>query len=182
VSQSSPPPRSTGLDDGISCDNSEFKLLAYSTSRQVLDYSTRGTYLLGRRLCHLQHLGNTLARQIARLPRRCRETSLQASRWILDKGGIGQPRSAEPGPQLKSLLQHFPVLLIRRIFNGHGIVTFADFTAFFGLALALLCTIYSSRRGSWVGDNLAMSSCSKRLGLVLLLQSNQYPEAEVIGY
>jgi hypothetical protein len=36
------------------------------------------------------------------------------------------------------LLQHFPVLLIGRIFNGDGIVTFADFTAFFGLALALL--------------------------------------------
>jgi hypothetical protein len=73
---------------------------------------------------------------------------------VLDKGDIGQPRSAEPGPQLKSLLQHFPVLLIERIFNGDGIVTFADFTAFFGLALALLWNICKSRRGSWVGDKL----------------------------
>jgi hypothetical protein len=138
VSQSSPSPRSTGSDDGISCDNSEFKLSAYNTSRQVLDYSTRGTYLLGRRLCHLQLLGDTFACHIAHLPLRCRETSLQASWWIHDKGDIGQPRSAEPGPQLKSLLQRFPVLLIGRIFNGDGIVTFANFTVFFGLALALL--------------------------------------------
>jgi hypothetical protein len=145
-----------GSDDGISCDNSEFKLSAYNTSRQVLDYSTRGTYLLGRRLCHLQLFGNTFARHIARLPRRRRETSLHASRWLLDKGDIGQPRSAEPGPQLKSLLQRFLILLIRRIFNGDSIVTFADFTAFLGLALAraLLWNIYKSRRGSWVGDKL----------------------------
>jgi hypothetical protein len=112
MSQSSPSPRSTWSDDGISCGNSEFKLSAYNTSRQVLDYFTRGTYLLGCRLCHLQLLGDTFARHIARLPRRRRETSLQASRWILDKGGIGQPRSAEPGPQLKSLLQRLPVLLL----------------------------------------------------------------------
>jgi hypothetical protein len=46
--------------------------------------------------------------------------------------------SAEPGPQLKSLLQRFPVLLVGRIFNGDGIVTFADFTAFLGLVLAFL--------------------------------------------
>jgi hypothetical protein len=40
VSQSSPSPRSMGSDDGISYDNSEFKLSTYNTSRQVLDYST----------------------------------------------------------------------------------------------------------------------------------------------
>jgi hypothetical protein len=79
VSQSSPSPRSTGSDDGISCDNSEFKLSAYNTSKQVLDYSTRGTHLLGRRLCHFQLLGDTFARHITRPPQRCRETSLQAS-------------------------------------------------------------------------------------------------------
>jgi hypothetical protein len=55
---------------------------------------------------------------------------------------------------LKSLLQHLPVLLIGRIFNGDGVVTFADFTSLFGLALALLWNIYKSRRGSWVRDKL----------------------------
>jgi hypothetical protein len=88
------------------------------------------------------------ARHIARPPRRRRETSLQASRWIVDKGDIGQPRSAEPGPQLKLLLQRVPVLLVGRIFSGDGVVTLADFTAFLGLALALLWNIYKSRRGS----------------------------------
>jgi hypothetical protein len=53
VSQSSPSPWSTGSDDGFSCNNTEFKLSAYNTPRQVLDYSTRGTHLLGRSLCHL---------------------------------------------------------------------------------------------------------------------------------
>jgi hypothetical protein len=55
---------------------------------------------------------------------------------------------------LKTLLQRLPVLLIRRIFNSDGVVTFADFTAFLGIALALLWNIYKSRRGSWVGDKL----------------------------
>jgi hypothetical protein len=114
------------------------QLSAYKTSRQVLGYSTRGTHLLGRSLRHLQLLGDTFARHIARLPRRRRETSFQASRWILNEGNIGQPRSAEPGPQLKSLLKCFPIILILCIFKGDGVVTFADFTAFFGLALALL--------------------------------------------
>jgi hypothetical protein len=62
-----------------------------NTSSQVLDYSTRGAHLLRRSLGHLQLLGNSFARHIARPPRRRRETSLQASRWILDKGDMGQP-------------------------------------------------------------------------------------------
>jgi hypothetical protein len=70
------------------------------------------------------------------------------------RGDIGQPRSAEPRPQLKPLLQRLPILLVGGIFNGDGVVTLADFTALFGLALALLWNIYKSRRGSWVGDKL----------------------------
>jgi hypothetical protein len=104
MSQSSPSPRSMGPDDGISCKTREFNCQHTSASKQVLDYSTQGTDLLGHRFCHLQLLGDTFARHIARPPRWRRETSLQASRWIVDKGDIGQPRSAEPGPQLKSLL------------------------------------------------------------------------------
>jgi hypothetical protein len=126
----------------------------HKTLRQVLDYSTRGAYLLRRSLGDLQLLGDTFASHIERPPRRRGETSLQASRWIVDKGDIGQSRTAEPGPQLKTLLQRLPILLVRRIFNGDSVVTFADFTAFLGLALALLWNIYKSRRRSRIGDKL----------------------------
>jgi hypothetical protein len=51
-------------------------------------------------------------------------------------------------------LQRFPILLVGRIFYSDGVVTFANFTVFFGLALALLWNIYKSRRGSWVRDKL----------------------------
>jgi hypothetical protein len=72
------------------------------------------------------------------------------------RGDIGQPRSAEPGPQLKRLLECLPIFLVGCIINGDGVVTFADFTALFGLALALalLRNIYMSRRGSRVRDKL----------------------------
>jgi uncharacterized membrane protein len=45
-------------------------------------------------------------------------------------------------------LQRLPILLVGCVFNGDGVVTFADFTAFLRLALALLWNIYKSRRGS----------------------------------
>jgi hypothetical protein len=48
----------------------------HNTSRQVLDYFTRGAYLLRRSLGDLQLLGDTFARHIMRLPRRRRDTSL----------------------------------------------------------------------------------------------------------
>jgi hypothetical protein len=53
---------------------------------------------------------------------------------------------------LKPLLEHFPILLIRRIFNGDGVVTLADFAAF---PLALLRYIFKARRRSGVGDILS---------------------------
>jgi hypothetical protein len=49
---------------------------------------------------------------------------------------------------MKPLLQRLPILLVRHILNGDRIVTFADFAAFF--ALALLWYIYKPRRGCWV--------------------------------
>jgi hypothetical protein len=52
---------------------------------------------------------------------------------------MGQSRSTESGPQLKPLLERFPVFLIGRIFNGDGVVTLADFALFLHLAFALLC-------------------------------------------
>jgi hypothetical protein len=70
------------------------------------------------------------------------------------RGDIGQSRTTEPGPQLKTLLQCLPVLLVGRIFNGDSVITLADFTAFLSLVLALLWNIYKPRRGSWVGDKL----------------------------
>jgi hypothetical protein len=69
-------------------------------------------------------------------------------------GDVGQPRSAEPGPQLKPLLQRLPILLVGHIFYSDGVVTFSDFMAFFDLALALLWNIYKSGRRSWIGDEL----------------------------
>jgi hypothetical protein len=52
------------------------------------------------------------------------------------------------------LLKCFSILLVGCIFNGDGVVTFADFAAFFGLALAFLWNNYKLRRESWVGDIL----------------------------
>jgi hypothetical protein len=52
------------------------------------------------------------------------------------------------------LLQCLPVLLIGRIFNGDGVVTFADFTTFLALALVLFSNIYKSRRRRRIGDKL----------------------------
>jgi hypothetical protein len=40
------------------------------------------------------------------------------------------------------------------MFNGDTVVTFADFTVFLGLGLALFWNIYKLRRQSWVGDKL----------------------------
>jgi hypothetical protein len=44
----------------------KIQLSTRNTSRQVLDYFTRGTHLLGSDLCHLQLLGDTLLRHIVR--------------------------------------------------------------------------------------------------------------------
>jgi hypothetical protein len=51
---------------------------------------------------------------------------------------------------LKALLERLPILLVRCIFNGDGVVTIADFTVLLHLALSLLLNIFMSRRGSWV--------------------------------
>jgi hypothetical protein len=135
VSQSSPSPGSTGSDEGISWTTQKSFISIQNTSNQVLDYSTRGSYLLRCSLGHLQFLGDTLACHIARPPWRCRETGLQASRRIFDKRDVGQSRSAEPGPQPEPLLKRLPVLLVRGVFYGDSVVTLADFTALLPLPL-----------------------------------------------
>jgi galactitol-specific phosphotransferase system IIC component len=51
-------------------------------------------------------------------------------------------------------LECLPNLLVGYIFNGDGVITFADFAALLQFALALLRYIFKSRRGSWVRDIL----------------------------
>jgi hypothetical protein len=84
----------------------------HNIARQVLDYSTRRVYLLRRSLSDLQLLGDALACHVARPPWRRRQTSLQTSRRIVDEGGIGQSRAAEPRPQLEPLLKCFFIFLV----------------------------------------------------------------------
>jgi hypothetical protein len=49
---------------------------------------------------------------VVRLPRRCKQTSLQTSRRIVDEGDIGQSRPAKPRPQLEPLLKRLLVFLV----------------------------------------------------------------------
>jgi hypothetical protein len=76
-------------EGGISCKQRNFVFSIHKIERQVLDYSTRGLYLLRRGLSDFQLLGNALACHVARPPRRRRQTSFQTSRRIADEGGIG---------------------------------------------------------------------------------------------
>jgi hypothetical protein len=55
---------------------------------------------------------------------------------------MGQSRTTKSGPQLKPRLERFPILLVGCIFNGDGVVTLTDFTAFLHFALALLRYIF----------------------------------------
>jgi hypothetical protein len=101
---------------------------------------------LRRSLGDFQLFGDALACHIARPPRRRRQTSLQASRRIIDEGHVGQSRAAEPGPQLEPLLKRLLVLLVGRIFDDDSVITFADFATLLGLAFPLLRDIYKSGR------------------------------------
>jgi hypothetical protein len=72
VSQSPSSPWSTGSEGGISCKQRNFVVSIHNIERQVLDYSTRGIYLLRRGLSDFQLLGNALACHIAPPPRQRR--------------------------------------------------------------------------------------------------------------
>jgi hypothetical protein len=63
---------------------------------------------------------------------------------------------------LKSLLERFPIFLVRGVFYGDRVITFADLSVFLRFALALLWNINKLRRGVGSKTNLAMSSCSKQ--------------------
>jgi hypothetical protein len=109
---------------------------------------------LRRGLDDFQLFVDALVCHIARPPRWRRQTSLQASRRIVDEGHVGQSRAAEPGPQLEPLLKRLLVLLVGRIFDDDGVVTFADFVVLLRLAFPLLRDIYKSGRRSWLRDKL----------------------------
>jgi hypothetical protein len=95
VSQLPSFPWSTGWGGGISCKQRNFVVSIHNIEKEVLDYPTQRAHLLGGGLRDLELLGHALACHIARLPWRRRQTSLQASRRILDERDIGQSRAAE---------------------------------------------------------------------------------------
>jgi hypothetical protein len=74
---------------GRTMESPATQMSACNASRQVLDYSTRGTYLGGSGLCHLRLLGDTFSCHIARPSLWRRETNLQASLWIINEGDVG---------------------------------------------------------------------------------------------
>jgi hypothetical protein len=112
VSQSPSSPWSTGSEGGISCKQRNFVVSIHNIEKQVLDYSTRGAYLLRRSLSNLLLLGHALACHVAWPPRRRMQTILQASWRILDERDIRQSRAAESRPQLEPLLKRFLVIFI----------------------------------------------------------------------
>jgi hypothetical protein len=88
VSQSPSSPWSTGLEGGISYKQRNF-VVSHNIEKQVLDYPTRGFYLMGCGLSDLELLGHMLACHVARPPWRRRQTSLHASWRILDERDVG---------------------------------------------------------------------------------------------
>jgi hypothetical protein len=95
ISQSPASPWSTGSEGRISCKQRNFVVSIHNIAKQVLDYPTQGAYLLGCGLHDLKLLGHVLAGHVAQLPWWRRQTSIQASRRILDERNVGQPRAAE---------------------------------------------------------------------------------------
>jgi hypothetical protein len=95
ISQSHSSPYSTGSEGGISCKQRNFVVSIHNIENQVLDYPTQGGYHLGCGLSDLELPGHALACHVARPPRRRRQTSLQASRRILDERDVGQSRAVE---------------------------------------------------------------------------------------
>jgi hypothetical protein len=96
-------------------------------------------YLLGRGLRDLQLLRHAFAGRIARPSWRRGKTSLQASRRILNERYMRQARAAEPRSQLEVVLQCLlVVVLIGRVFNDNGAVSFVGFTTLLSLGLPFL--------------------------------------------
>jgi hypothetical protein len=49
-----------------------------------------------------------------------------------------QARTADPRPQLEAVLQCLLVVLVGRVFNDNGVISFLDFTPLFGLGFSLI--------------------------------------------
>jgi hypothetical protein len=66
-----------------------------------------------------------------------------------------QARAAKPRPQLEAVLQCLLVIvLIGRVFNDNGVVSFVDFTSLLGLVLPLFWDLDQLRRRHRFGDEL----------------------------
>jgi hypothetical protein len=137
----------------MSCDNSRFN---YQNIVPYGKYSTTLLEELTSWVVDFVILGflAVFSRHIARPPRQRRKASLQTSRPLDDEGNVGQSRAAEPGTQLKPLLERLPILVVGGVFNGDGVVTLADFVALLRFALSLLRYIFKSwgeadRRYTW---------------------------------
>jgi hypothetical protein len=100
---------------------------------------------VGSCLCHLKLLGDAFSCHIAHPSQRRRKTSLQASWPVNNEGDVKQSTTVEPRLQLKSLLEHFPILLVGGVFNGDSVVTLAYLTVFLHFALSLLWYVFESR-------------------------------------
>jgi hypothetical protein len=82
----------------------------------------------------------------------------------MDDGDIGKSWAAEPRPQLEPLLKHLLVLLVGRVLDDDGVVTFADFAALLGFAFPS-SGIFTSRGGEAGSEtNFTISSYNKYIG------------------
>jgi hypothetical protein len=95
-------------------------------------------YLLRCGLRDLQFLGHALAGHVARLPWRRGQTSLKASRLILNERNMQQSRTAESRPQLEALLQRLLIVFLRRVFHDYYVVPFTNFAPLLVFALPFL--------------------------------------------
>jgi hypothetical protein len=60
-------------------------------------------------------------------------------------------------------LERLPILVVRGVFNGDGVVTLANFAALLHFAFPLLWYIFKSWGGGGLKVYLATSSCRQQL-------------------
>jgi hypothetical protein len=70
---------------------------------------------------------------------------------------------AEPGTQLKPILERLPILVVGGVFNGDGVVTLSGLTTLLRFALPLLWYIFKLWGGGGSKIYLATSSYRQQL-------------------